>query len=70
MRWVLAIARHLLGLFVDDGGFALAILVWLGVAAALSLSGEVTPIWRGLLLFGGLAFLLGATCLRATSRRS
>jgi hypothetical protein len=70
MRGALTIVRHLLGLFVDDGVFALAILVWVAVAALLSLSGNLTPIWRGPLLFAGLACLLGVACLRTASRRS
>jgi hypothetical protein len=70
MRGVLTIARHLLGLFIDDGAFALAILLWLAIAALLSLSGGVTPVWRGPLLFVGLALLLGAACMRAASRHS
>jgi hypothetical protein len=70
MRGVLTIPRHLLGLFVDDGAFALAILVWLVVTGLLSLSADVTPIWRGPLLFAGLACLLGVACLRAASRHS
>ncbi len=70
MRGVLTIARHLLGLFVDDAAFALAILVWLAVAPLLSLSGDVTPVWRGPMLFAGLACLLGVACLRAASRHS
>lgn len=70
MRGALAIVRHLLGMFVDDGAFALAILVWVAVAAWLSLSGDLTPIWRGPLLFAGLACLLGVACLRAAARQS
>ena len=70
MRGVLTIARHLLGLFVDDGAFALAILVWLAAAASLSLYGGLAPVWRGPLLFAGLAGLFAAACLRASSRAS
>ena len=70
MRDPLKIARHLFGLFVDDGGFALAILLWLVAAAVLSLSNGVAPIWRGPILFVGLAGLLSAACLRAASGRS
>ncbi len=31
MRWLATIFREVLGLFVDDGSFALAVLVWMGV---------------------------------------
>ncbi len=63
------ITRHLLGLFVDDGGFAFAILVWLAAVAVLSFWFGAPPFWRGPLLFAGLALLLGWTCLRASPRR-
>ena len=32
MRWIGTIAREVFGLFVDDGSFAIAILVWLLLA--------------------------------------
>ena len=31
MRWIATIFREVLGLFVDDGSFALAVLGWMGV---------------------------------------
>ncbi len=31
MRWIVTIFREVLGLFVDDGSFALAVLGWMGV---------------------------------------
>lgn len=37
MRWIKAIAGELFGLFVDDGSFAIAIIVWLGMTWVLSL---------------------------------
>ncbi|WP_187290845.1 hypothetical protein [Hyphomicrobium denitrificans] len=30
MRWLKTIVAEIFGLFVDDGAFALAIIVWLG----------------------------------------
>jgi hypothetical protein len=65
IRQVVVIARHLLGLFVDDGGFALLILVWLAAVAMLAVLDGVAPIWRGPLLFAGLALLLARACRRA-----
>ena len=31
MRWLRSVAREVLELFVDDGSFAIAILVWLAL---------------------------------------
>ena len=31
MRWIATVVREIFGLFVDDGSFALAVLVWIGV---------------------------------------
>ena len=57
MTLLLSIAKELLGLFVDDGSLALAILALvLGVAAAASLGLE--PLLTGALLFLGCAALL------------
>ncbi len=35
MRWLRSDCARDLGLFVDDGSFAVAILVWLGLAVAV-----------------------------------
>ena len=69
MHWVRIIWREVLGLFVDDGSFAVAILVWLAlvlvalprIAPGRALSGPV--------LFAGLAAILAESALRF-SRRS
>ena len=31
LRWIATIFREILGLFVDDGSFAVAVLAWIGV---------------------------------------
>lgn len=58
MNWIKNIVREIFGLFVDDGSFALAILIWLVLirwtAPYLSLSPAVT----GIILFAGLALIL------------
>ncbi len=68
MHWLLRIARAVFGLFVDDGMFALIILVWL---AAVALFQSLVPMpspWRGLELFAGLALALVASCLHHVAR--
>lgn len=56
MRWLRAAAVALLGLFVDDGWFAGAILLWAALTALLRpwLDGAAGAV----LLFAGLAAIL------------
>lgn len=69
MAWLRLIGAELAGLFVDDVGFAIAILVWLLVAAlglpALGLQGA----WPGILIFVGLVAILAESALRRARRR-
>jgi O-antigen ligase len=67
MRWLRSITREILGLFVDDGSFALAILVWLSLLLMVArLVGHTG--WLGLALFGGLAIILVESVLRFARR--
>lgn len=69
MRTVIAAVRSLVGLFVDDGGFAATILAWLAVGAAGSLLAGIPPTWRGPVLLIGLVVILSRACLRSARRR-
>jgi len=66
MQWLKTIVRELFGLFVDDGSFALAIIIWLGVVG-LALPHAQTD-WRGAMLFGGLALILLESATRQARR--
>ncbi len=66
MQWLKTIASEIYGLFVDDAGFALAILVWLG--ATWVLTPRIPPGWQGVLLAGGLVIVLAGSTLRASAR--
>ena len=70
MRWLKAIAREVWGLFVDDGSFALAILVWVALAVAMA---RVRPgeseSWTGPALFCGPALILIESVLRFARKR-
>ncbi len=64
MRWISVISREVFGLFVDDGSFAAAILVWL-VLVGLGLPRlGIAVAWQGPILFAGLALLLVASATR------
>lgn len=64
MGWVRAIIDEIIGLFVDDLGFAVAILVWLAIAMfvipRLGLPGYVPAA----LLVGGLLVILVESAVR------
>lgn len=64
MGWLKAIGSELLGLFVDDVGFAVSILAWVAVCAVilpiLGLSGAVPA----LILFAGLLAILVESATR------
>ena len=46
--------EELVGLFVDDWRYALAILIWIGAVALLARFFGLPPAMRGLALAGGL----------------
>lgn len=64
MRWITTIAREIFGLFVDDGSFAIAIIVWLGVTWLLFACILDAVAWSGVVLFVGLAAILAGSALR------
>lgn len=68
MGWLTTARRELVGLFVDDGSLALAILAWLlgGYLCVHALA--VPPVIEGLLLAAGLAFLLAENVDRTVRR--
>lgn len=64
MNWLKSIALEFFGLFVEDGSFAIAILVWL-VVLWLVLPHLATPgIWQAVILFAGLVAILIESVLR------
>ena len=70
MKWILAAARELVSLFVDDGSLVVAVLAWVALA---TLGFPVLPIDRGWLavaLFAGLALILTENVLRAARRKT
>ncbi len=64
MHWIKTIFSELYSVFVDDGSFAIAILVWALLlwllVPRLGLSGG----WNGALLFSGLCVILVESALR------
>jgi hypothetical protein len=68
MKTVTAIARELVGLFVDDGSLAVSVLLLIALAALiLEIWPDMPLAGGGLLLFGCLAILFANTS-RASGR--
>jgi hypothetical protein len=64
MRWMRSVAREVWGLFVEDGSFAVGILVWLAVVLLGVRRSGWGLHWGGVALFVGLALVLIENVLR------
>ena len=69
MNRLKANSSELLGLFVDDGRFASAIVIWLIVCGAGLPHLSLPPAWSSAILFLGLAVLLGSSAIRRAGKR-
>jgi hypothetical protein len=70
MKWLKTICREILGLFVDDGSFAVAILVWLGVAWFISRHMGSGSAWSAVTLSVGLVLILIESAVRFKKSKS
>jgi hypothetical protein len=68
MKWLKSVGREVLGLFVDDGSFAIAIVVWVGLAVLVLPQVARGARWSGPVLFAGLALILAESVLRFSRR--
>ena len=69
MRWLKTIVGQIFGLFVDDGSFAVAIVVWLAFAwLVLPLLG-IPSGGDGVILFLGLVVILVESAMRRARQR-
>ncbi len=64
MNVLITTVKEIFGLFVEDGSYALAIVVWL-LLAAWAVPHLVGPSWRAPLLFAGLLLILCESTLRS-----
>lgn len=60
MRWLKIAFDEVVGLFIDDASYAMAIVGWLAVVAALGFGFASVRSWLGPVLFSGLAVILAA----------
>lgn len=68
MNVIITALQEVYGLFVEDGSYAVGILVWVLVAAFVLPHLPALGLWRGPLLFAGMLFLLVENVLR-TARK-
>ena len=64
MSWLKTIWNEVFSLFVDDASLAIAILAWLAAAYLAFHLNLVAGVWRGPLLFTGLAAIFVENTLR------
>jgi hypothetical protein len=68
MGWPKTILHEIFGLFVEDGGFAITILLWLGGMWLFLSRLDLFPQWSGLILFVGLGLILVESAMRYAKR--
>lgn len=68
MNVIVTALKEVYGLFVEDGSYAVGILVWVLVAALVLPHVPALGLWRAPLLFAGLLVMLVENVLR-TSRK-
>ena len=69
MQSIKKIFTELFGLFVEDGRFAVVILIWLGVVWLLAPRMAIRPNAGGIILFAGLALILVENTVRSSRRK-
>jgi hypothetical protein len=66
MNWLVSIAKEIVGLFVDDGSLAIALVVWVGL---ILLAAQVLPVSMiGPAILIGCAAILAENVLRRAGR--
>lgn len=68
MTWLKTLFHECIGLFVDDGSFAIAIVLWLALLGLVLPSLRVPGSWRAAILFVGLVAILVESVTRRARR--
>jgi hypothetical protein len=69
VKTVIAACRELLGLFVDDGSFAIALILWSAAAGFFLPRLPVNAGWDGPILFLGYLLILAENLRRTAQGR-
>jgi len=70
MTWLKTVWSEFIGLFVDDGSFAVAILAWIAFCWLVLPRLGLAPAWQPAILFVGLALILVESALRRARQRA
>jgi hypothetical protein len=68
MTWIVAAARELVALFIDDGSLAVAVLAWVAIVVLAVPALPIGGTWLALALAAGLALIFAENVLRAARR--
>jgi hypothetical protein len=68
MKWIRTIFSEVLGLFVDDASFAVAIIAWLGFVWFISRHVGPRSVWSAVALAVGLVLILIESAVRFAKR--
>jgi hypothetical protein len=68
MKQLRSVVDELVGLFVEDRGFALAIAIWTSFVGVTVAGHMVSPVACGIGLFAGLAIVLVASVVNAARK--
>ena len=69
MAALISILKEALGLFVDDGSLALALILWVAIAGFGLPPMPLPPAWDAPLLFVGCVLILVVTVIRSARGR-
>lgn len=69
MGWLKTIWAEFIGLFVDDGSLAVAVLLWLGACWLLLPRFGLPSAWPPVVLFAGLVLILAESAVRRAGQR-
>lgn len=70
MSWIRTAWSEFIGLFVDDGSLAAAVLLWLAACWLLLLRLPLPPALPPVILFAGLAVILVESAVRRSRQES
>lgn len=68
MQWMKSVLGEIFGLFVDDGSFAIAVVVWLGLVWLVLPRIDIPAGAKAPILFAGLVVILVESALRRARR--
>ena len=69
MKALVTALQEVYGLFVEDGSYAVAIMVWLAAAGSVFPHIPGGAVWRGPVLFAGMAAIMLESVVRAARKK-